>query len=173
MSYFYIKLIRLKNSFIPLILTIATACSSGAKNDTSSNPEKNVSVNMTPDSISESKEIQKEYFDMSNPAFMMGTNIGSLFNTYYKVGDFDKMLSFTDSASIRKYGRENLKKYYRKADLGMEMKLKNMTSEGNEKILHYELVVNATKIIKRLHAVIEKDTARVVPQDPESGRIFE
>ena len=83
------------------------------------------------------------------------------------------MLTYTDSKSLEKYTGERLKIYYRKADLGMDLKLRNMTSEGNEKILHYELVVNATTIIKRLHVVIEKDTARVVPQDPESGRIFE
>ena len=163
-----------KNCFFPLLLLIVTACASGVEKESQKISEKQDSKNKNnlPDSISE-EVVQVEYFDMSNPAFLMGTNIGSLFNTYYKVGDFDKMLSYTDSASIRKYGRENLKKHYRKADLGMDLKLRNMTSEGNEKILHYELVVNATKIIKRLHVVIEKDTARVVPQDPESGRIFE
>ena len=129
---------------------------------------------------SETQPIEKENadektdpFDMSNPAFMMGTNLGILFKTYYKVGDYSKMLTYTSSATIKKYGKEKLLKIYRNLDLGHDMKLTNMTSEVNEKILHYEIVINATKQVKRLHVVIENDTARVVPQHLERGEIFE
>ena len=119
---------------------------------------------------SETQPIEKENadektdpFDMSNPAFMMGTNLG----------DYSKMLTYTSSATIKKYGKEKLLKIYRNLDLGHDMKLTNMTSEVNEKILHYEIVINATKQVKRLHVVIENDTARVVPQHLERGEIFE
>jgi hypothetical protein len=53
------------------------------------------------------------------------------------------------------------------------MKFKNMTNEGNEKILHYEILMNATKQVKRLHVIIENDTARIVPQHLENGDVFE
>jgi hypothetical protein len=33
--------------------------------------------------------------------------------------------------------------------------------------------MNATKQVKRLHVVIENDTARVVPQHLERGEVFE
>ncbi len=163
-----------KICFFPLLLLIATSCASGVEKESEKISEKQDSKNKNnlPDSISEEVN-QVEHFDMSNPAFLMGTNIGSLFNTYFKIGDFEKMLTYTDSKSLKKYSRERLKIFYRKADLGMDLKLRNMTSEKNEKILHYEMVLNGTKIIKRLHVVIENDTARIVPQNPESGRIFE
>ncbi len=119
------------------------------------------------------EEDKVETFDMSNPAFMMGTNIGTIFKTYYKVGDFNKMITYTASSTIKKYGREKLRSIYRNLDLGFDMKFKNMTTEGNEKILHYEVVINATKLIKRLHVVIENDTARIVPQHLEKADIFE
>jgi hypothetical protein len=121
----------------------------------------------------ENTEEQIETFDMSNPAFMMGTNLGILFKTYYKVGDYSKMLAYTSSSTIKKYGAEKLRNIYRNLDLGYDMKLTNMTTEGNEKILHYEIVINATKQVKRLHVIIENDTARVVPQHLERGEIFE
>jgi hypothetical protein len=120
-----------------------------------------------------SKQVEQESFDMTNPAFMMGTNIGAIFKAYYKVGDFNKMITYTASSSIKKYGREKLRSIYRNLDLGFDMKFKNMTIEGNEKILHYEVVINATKMVKRLHVVIENDTARIVPKHLEKSDIFE
>jgi hypothetical protein len=116
---------------------------------------------------------EDESFDMSNPVLMMGTNLGILFKTYYKVGDYTKMMAYTSSSTINKYGKEKLLNMYRNLDFGYDMKLTNMTSEGNEKILHYEIIINATKQVKRLHVVIENDTARVVPQHLERGEIFE
>ena len=144
-------------------------------NDNSTEPKgQKAKENSKPQSIEkENVEEQTENFDMSNPAFMMGTNLGNLFKTYYKVGDYSKMLTYTSSSTIKKYGKKKLLNIYRNLDLGYTMKLTNMTTEGNEKILHYEIVMNATKQVKRLHVVIENDTARVVPQHLERGEVFE
>jgi hypothetical protein len=111
--------------------------------------------------------------DMSNPVLMVGTDIGSLFKTYYKVGYYDRMIQYTDSATINKFGRDSLMKMYRKLNLGYDIKLKSLTTEGNKKILHYESQTFATKAIRRLHVLIENDTARIVPQHLEKGDIFE
>jgi hypothetical protein len=121
----------------------------------------------------DAKEKEREGFDMTNPAFMMGTNIGILFKTYYNVGDFNNMITYTASSTIKKYGREKLMSIYRKLNFGFDMKFKNMTNEGDEKILHYEILMNATKQVKRLHVIIENDTARIVPQHLENGDVFE
>ncbi|MFN5911971.1 MAG: hypothetical protein ACK45H_11590 [Bacteroidota bacterium] len=104
---------------------------------------------------------------------MYGTDIGTLFKTYYKVGDFASMLRYTDKGTVQRYGKDSLMKIYRKLDLGFDMRLKNMTVEGNEKILHYETQIQATKEVKRLHVVIEDDTARIIPENLRSGDIFE
>jgi hypothetical protein len=164
----------LRTLYIFMILLAFSACSpSETKTDTP------LSLNDTNSetSFSDSSEVQdqgpSEQFTMSNPAFLMGTNIGVLFNTYYKIGDFEQMLRLTDSASIQRFGTKQLKEFYRRCDLGMELNLKNMTTEGKEKILHYELLLNATKVIRRLHVLVENDTARIVPQHPEKGQIFE
>ncbi len=119
------------------------------------------------------EETAPEKVDMSNPVLIYGTNIGSLFKTYYKVGDFNAMIRYTDKATIEQYGRDSLKKIYRKLNLGYDIKLKSMTSEGDRKILHYESITFATKGIRRLHVVIENDTARIVPQNLQVGDIFE
>jgi hypothetical protein len=115
----------------------------------------------------------QEKTDMSNPVLIYGSNIGTLFKTYYKVGDFNSMIRYTDKATIERYGRDSLMKIYRKLNLGYDIQLKSMTSEGNVKILHYESSTFATKGVRRLHVVIEDDTARIVPQNLQSGDIFE
>jgi hypothetical protein len=111
--------------------------------------------------------------DMSDPALMLGSNIGSLMRSYYSIGDFDQMLVFTSAMTIEKFGRDSLKMYYRNLDLRMEMKLLSITEEPPFQILHYECIDKATKIIRRLPVVIENDTARVAPPFPNKGTLFE
>ena len=148
---------------LPLIVFV---CSCGDNN------VKKLEEKQTSESDS-TKEAVTENADMSNPVLIYGTNIGSLFKTYYKVGDFNAMIRYTDKATIERYGRDSLMKIYRKLNLGYDIKLKNMTSEGDRKILHYESNTFATKGIRRLHVVIENDTARIVPQNLRAGDIFE
>jgi hypothetical protein len=119
------------------------------------------------------KKEQPAAQELSNPVLMMGTDIGTLFSTYYKVGDFRSMIRYTDKKTVEALGADSLMTVYRKLNLGYDIKLKSLTSEGNEKILHYESSTFATKGVRRLHVVIEDDTARIVPQHLESGDIFE
>ena len=156
-----------------LILTALLFAACESDNSSASIPKKMSKQNEIENTQNEPKDEKVETFDMTNPAFMMGTNIGSIFKSYYKVGDFNKMITYTASSTIRKYGQEKLRVIYRNLDLGFDLKFKNMTTEGNEKILHYEVVINATKMVKRLHVIIENDTARIVPQHLERGEIFE
>ena len=165
-----------RTSFFHLVsLLFATSLFVSCANDQSTKqPGKKTKENLKEKSVKkETTEEDTETFDMSNPALMMGTNLGTLFKTYYKVGDYSNMLIYTSSSTIKKYGTEKLLNMYRNLNLGFDMKLTNMTTEGNEKILHYEILINATKQMKRLHCIIEKDTARVVPQHLERGEIFE
>jgi hypothetical protein len=159
---------------LPIILVftvLLSSCENERTMNTSSKNNTKQQERVTP--VKETQNEETETFDMTNPAFMMGTNIGSIFKTYYKVGDFNKMITYTASSIIKKYGRDKLLSIYRSLDLGYDMKFKNMTTEGNEKILHYEVIINATKQVKRLHVVIENDTARIIPQHLENRNIFE
>lgn len=144
------------------------SCTSSNNSNKELNPQ-----DFPTETTSDEEENNSEKFDMTNPAFIMGTDLGTLFKTYYKIGDFKKMVQYTSKATIEKYGADSLEKIYRKLNLGFEMKLKNMTNEGSEKILHYECQTFATKGIRRMHVVIENDTSRIVPLHLEKGDIFE
>ncbi len=152
---------------LPIIFIFVAACSS--KSEISNNLVES-QKRMDTERVSIKKTSNN---DMSNPVLMVGADIGTLFKTYYKVGDYEKMVQYTNSATIDKFGRDSLLKMYRKLNLGFDIKLKSLTTEGNKKILHYESQTFATKAIRRLHVVIENDTARIVPQHLEKGDIFE
>jgi hypothetical protein len=159
---------------LPFMLVYTVLLSScGNDSTTNSLPKNNTNQQERVSPVKETQNEETDTPDMTNPALMMGTNIGILFKAYYNVGEINKMIAYTASSTIEKYGREKLSSLYRNLDFGYDMKFKNMTTEGNEKILHYEVVINATKKVKRLHVVIENDTARIVPQHLERGEIFE
>ncbi len=152
---------------IPILLICVTACKS--KNEISKNQVQSQKRIVT--DRGSIKNTSND--DMSNPLLMIGSDIGSMFKTYYKIGSFDKMIQYTDSATINKFDHDSLIKMYRKLNLGYDIKIKSLTTEGNKKILHYEIQTFATKSIRRLHVLIENDTARIVPQHLEKGDIFE
>lgn len=110
---------------------------------------------------------------MDNPIFMHGASIGNLFNAYYKIGAYEELVSLTDSSTVNRYGRTKLQRLYNKLNYGYPMKLLNRSMEGNKQVLHYEVSIQATTIIKRLHVVIEQDTARIVPSNLERGELFQ
>lgn len=153
-----------------LIIAVFTYTSSCQQNN-----KNKVDIKKTEElSYEEEKNASEENIPtLSNPALILGTDLGTLFKTYYNVGDFNAMLRYTDKSTLDHYGRDSLIKIYRKLNLGFEMRLRNITSEKNEKILHYEIMTYATKSVKRLHVVIENDTARIVPQNLQTGEIFE
>lgn len=156
---------------IVYIFAFSTLISCTSSNN--SNKELNPKEIPSETTSNEEESNGREKYDMTNPAFMMGTDLGTLFKTYYKIGDFKKMVQYTSKATIEKYGADSLEKIYRKLNFGFDMKLKNMTTEGSEKILHYECLTLATKGVRRLHVVIENDTSRIVPLHLEKGDIFE
>lgn len=115
----------------------------------------------------------QERGDMTNPAIMLGSDLGTIMRSFYGIGDFDRMLQFTSAETIERYGRDSLKSWYRNLDLRMEMKLLSVTQEPPYQILHYECIDKATKIIRRLPVIIENDTARVAPPYPDNATLFE
>lgn len=154
---------QLKFTFILFLVALTAGCSPQKEETHHEEIKTETQEDIKPD----------EPADMSNPVLIYGSDIGNIFKTYYKVGNFSEMVRYTDKTTVSKYGADSLMKIYRKLNLGYDIKLKSMTAEGNEKILHYESSTFATKGVKRLHVVIENDTARIVPQHLESGDIFE
>ena len=98
----------------------------------------------------------------SNPAFMLGTDLGKYMQTLYKLNKVDEMLKFTTSETIKKYGKEKVRSYYETCNFGYEIKLASMSGDGKYKVLTYNAKINATNNIVRMKTVVENDTAKVV-----------
>jgi hypothetical protein len=123
----------------------------------------------------ESEAIQKKPFldSMSNPVMMKGTNIGCLFNAYYRTGQTLKMLELLDANTKQNYTPLKLNDLLQKLDYGFDMKLSGMKEEGKFKILNYTCLIQQTKVIKQLKVKIENDTARICPKNLAQGIIFQ
>jgi len=123
----------------------------------------------------ESEATQKKPFidSMSNPVMMKGTNIGCLFNAYYRTGQTLKMVELLDAKTKQNYTPLKLNDLLQKLDYGFDMKLSGMKGEGSYKILNYTCLIQQTKVIKQLKVKIENDTARICPKNLAQGIIFQ
>ena len=123
----------------------------------------------------ESEATQKKPFidSMSNPVMMKGTNIGCLFNAYYRTGQTLKMLELLDANTKQNYTPLKLNDLLQKLDYGFDMKLSGMKVEGRYKILNYTCLIQQTNVIKQLKVKIENDTARICPKNLAQGIIFQ
>ena len=123
----------------------------------------------------ESEATQKKPFidSMSNPVMMKGTNIGCLFNAYYRTGQTTKMVELLDDNTKQNFTPLKLNDLLQKLDYGFDMKLSGMKVEGTYKILNYTCLIQQTKVIKQLKVKIENDTARICPKNLAQGIIFQ
>ena len=123
----------------------------------------------------ESEATQKKPFidSMSNPVMMKGTNIGCLFNAYYRTGQTLKMVELLDANTKQNFTPLKLNDLLQKLDYGFDMKLSGMKVEGTYKILNYTCLIQQTKVIKQLKVKIENDTARICPKNLAQGIIFQ
>ena len=123
----------------------------------------------------ESEATQKKPFidSMSNPVMMKGTNIGCLFNAYYRTGQTLKMVELLDANTKQNFTPLKLNDLLQKLDYGFDMKLSGMKVEGRYKILNYTCLIQQTKVIKQLKVKIENDTARICPKNLAQGIIFQ
>ena len=138
--------------------------------------EKKSKTNQKLKSISfESEATQKNPFvdSMSNPVMMNGTNIGCLFNAYYRTGQTLKMVELVDANTKQNFTPIKLNDLLQKLDYGFDMKLSGMKGEGRYKILNYTCLIQQTKVIKQLKVKIENDTARICPKNLAQGIIFQ
>jgi hypothetical protein len=110
---------------------------------------------------------------MSNPVMMKGSNIGCLFNAYYRTGQTLKMIELLDANTKQNFSPLKLNKLLQKLDYGFDMKLSGMKEEGKFKILNYTCLIQQTKVIKQLKVKIENDTARICPKNLAQGIIFQ
>ena len=159
-----------KSKSIILILStflLLLSCEMQEKKRKTSQKLKSISI--------ESEATQKKPFidSMSNPVMMKGTNIGCLFNAYYRTGQTLKMVELLDANTKQNFTPLKLNDLLQKLDYGFDMKLSGMKVEGPYKILNYTCLIQQTKVIKQLKVKIENDTARICPKNLAQGIIFQ
>jgi hypothetical protein len=113
--------------------------------------------------VSEKKEeIKKSEF--SNPAIIYGTDFLSFFKSLRKLGQYDKMISFTSLESIEKFGKEELKKKYENEFVNMSnSSLKSMDKiDENTYVMHYLNSEFSTKKAFDITVKVENDSTKLV-----------
>ncbi len=97
----------------------------------------------------------------SNPVLIYGTSFGNFFKALYKSGNYNEMMKFTSSESIKIFGYDSILNYYKKMDFAYEMELRSIKQEGNSHVLNYIASINNTSRIMRLNVVIENDSCKI------------
>jgi hypothetical protein len=113
---------------------------------------------------------------MANPVMLSaagGSDIGRLFNAYYRTGQQSKMYTLLDSQTKKSMSKDKVLQLLSKLDYGYDIKLSGATHEGPNYTLTYTCQIAQTKVIKQLKVVVENDTARLVPKDLSRGEIFD
>lgn len=113
---------------------------------------------------------------MSNPIMLSaagGSDIGRLFNAYYRTGQQSKMYPLLDSQTKKSMSKDKVLQLLSKLDYGYDMKLSGATNKGPNYTLTYTCQIAQTKVVKQLKVVVDNDTARVVPKDLLRGEIFQ
>lgn len=103
--------------------------------------------------------VQKPY---SNPILIYGSSFGNFFKALYRKGDFNTMMKFTSSQSIKKFGYQNILEYYQGVDFGYDMKLCSRTYQNGVYTLNYNATILGTQKIVRLNVVVENDSCKLV-----------
>jgi len=98
----------------------------------------------------------------ANPTLIYGSDFGNFFKTMYVQQNYDTLLYYTSKKSIKKFGKENLLKYYKDIDFAYVMKLKSKTVHNDTITLSYVAMINATQRIVKLDVVVENDTCRLL-----------
>lgn len=151
-----------------IVFMSISSCSRPSKKNTVDNS----TLKNTPVETTNAEQASKA--TMANPVLMeFGSDIGTMFNAYYRVGSIEKMIPFLDKKTKKRYTAAELHNSLSKLDLGYDLKLTGMSDSSDCKILSYSCQIDATKVIKRLVVVIENDTARIVPSNLAKGHIFQ
>lgn len=105
--------------------------------------------------------VEKPY---SNPAIIYGSDFMSFMQSLRKTGNYEMMLQFTSSESVKKFGKEKVSKYYEEKFTNMsKLELKSITENADgSKTMNYVNLTVATKSTASINVVIENDSCKLV-----------
>ena len=104
----------------------------------------------------------------SNPALIYGSDFMSFMQSMKKIGNYDMLLQFTSSASIKKVGKDKIKTYYEEKFTNMsKLKLQSITDNSDgTKTMNYTHMSVATNSSTFVTVIIEGDSCKLVlPKD--------
>jgi len=157
----------MKNSLLIFGILYLMSC-----RNSESSPNLQKSINSP---VPKGKDIQQVDNGMSNPLMLSaagGSDIGRLFNAYYRTGQVEKMIPLLDSNTKQSFSKEEFRKMLVNLQYGYDMKLSGAQKDGNRYTINYLCQIAQTKVVKQLSVIVENDTARVVPMNLKAGEIF-
>ena len=158
----------MKNSLLIFGILYLMSC-----RNSESSPNLQKSINSP---VPKGKDIQQVDNGMSNPLMLSaagGSDIGRLFNAYYRTGQVDKMIPLLDSKTKQTFSKEDLRKMLVNLQYGYDMKLSGAQKDGNRYTINYLCQIAQTTVVKQLNVIVEDDTARVVPMNLKAGIVFQ
>lgn len=164
--------------FLAILTSLFTSCNEKAGVSTGSvNDSISVQINQNIDAVPvpASTDSKEKSIDFSNPAFFGGSDFGSYIRVLYIQGKYDEIVNLTSKSTIEKFGRENLKEFYKRMHFGYELKLNSQTTNKQDSIiiLNYETNIVATKRVIRIHTKVENDTVRIVLNNIKTKNPFD
>ena len=105
---------------------------------------------------------EKPNYVLNQPAFFMGSDFMHFMQACRKIGDIDRMVQFTHSESIKRYGTNKVKEFYKHTNITYEMELKSIQKEDSVYVMNYVSNKFATKGVVRFNVVVENDTCKLV-----------
>ena len=111
--------------------------------------------------------------DWSNPTFISGSNLPSIFQRYYLNGDYKSMLELTSIKSRNRFGDAKLIEYFQEMEFGYTFKVKNRVYQGDSsQILFAEATFNATKVRVKFHYIVENGNSKMIISKVAKPGIF-
>lgn len=100
--------------------------------------------------------------DWSNPSFIAGSNLPTIFQRYYLLGDYDSMLELTSAKTRMEFGDQKLRLFYERMMFGYNFIIKNKIIEKDgTQCLFGEAIINATKTSVKFRCVVEKGKSKM------------
>lgn len=113
---------------------------------------------------------ESDLIKFNDPSVFVGTDFGNYFQSMLERGEYEQMLMFTSSKSIKNFGRDVVLEFYMgdEIDFGYELgSLKSKKDYDSLIVLTYpNAIIMAEKTIIRINVVIENDSCKILlPND--------
>ncbi len=103
--------------------------------------------------------------DYANPRFIFGKPFIENFQTMYNRAQFDMMVQFTSSMTLKRFGEANVRDYYEnyiKFSYPLEFRKVSVSPDGIYNFYYFVKTDYTEKRAVTFHIIIENDTSKIV-----------